>query len=39
MKLMNQILMTGVGSYLPKNKTSNIDLEKWIHQIMTKKNH
>ena len=25
-----QILMTGVGSYLPKNKTSNIDLEKFM---------
>ena len=25
-----QILMTGIGSYLPKNKTSNIDLEKFI---------
>lgn len=23
-----QILMTGIGSYLPKNKTSNVDLEK-----------
>ena len=25
-----QILMTGIGSYLPKNKTSNIDLEKFM---------
>ena len=25
-----QILMTGIGSYLPKNKTSNIDLEKFV---------
>ena len=25
-----QILLTGVGSYLPKNKTSNSDLEKFI---------
>ena len=24
----SQILLTGVGSYLPKNKTSNFDLEK-----------
>ena len=30
MKLKNQILMTGVGSYLPKNKISNIDLEKFM---------
>jgi len=25
-----QILMTGIGSYLPKNKTSNTDLEKFM---------
>ena len=25
-----QILLTGVGSYLPKNKTSNSDLEKFM---------
>ncbi len=25
-----QILMTGIGSYLPKNKTSNFDLEKFM---------
>ena len=25
-----QILMTGIGSYLPRNKTSNIDLEKFM---------
>ena len=28
MKPKLQILMTGIGSYLPKNKTSNVDLEK-----------
>ncbi len=30
MKPKLQILMTGIGSYLPKNKTSNIDLEKFM---------
>ena len=25
-----QILLTGVGSYLPKKKTSNYDLEKFM---------
>ena len=30
MKSKIQILMTGIGSYLPKNKTSNIDLEKFM---------
>ena len=30
MNSKNEILMTGVGSYLPKNKTTNIDLEKFI---------
>ena len=30
MVLNQQILMTGVGSYLPKNKISNHDLENFI---------
>ena len=30
MKSKIQILMTGIGSYLPKNKTSNVDLEKFM---------
>ena len=30
MNSMLQILLTGVGSYLPKNKTSNSDLEKFM---------
>ncbi len=28
MNTKSQILLTGVGSYLPKKKTSNYDLEK-----------
>ena len=31
MNSMLEILLTGVGSYLPKNKTSNSDLEKFLN--------